>query len=304
MTTQKKVVPDEQLGKLARRQNALFQRTRRGNLDPELVCQELQGLIEMQSENWIETFLVRELRYHWRFFGMSFGLSKLAIALQKYGLNQIRKWKSLGLEIHFLPKLAILDDSELPGLKIKPSKEYFDLRSRGQILRKNSDGEKSVTSFGLDGITVLIDTRLRPMLRPTGNQMFKNDNLLGEIIERLRQDTKIKWLGSEGIPIDSRFGISVDEWEKSVKPKLAKLLEVEVSQVRLERVIEANVIPQLFPHMPRKDDLKTADFTFVWLEEYWQSSDDHLCSSGLMLKNLDPAVNNKHTAIRPLIILD
>jgi len=40
MTTQKKVVPDEQLGKLARRQNALFQRTRRGNLDPELVCQE------------------------------------------------------------------------------------------------------------------------------------------------------------------------------------------------------------------------------------------------------------------------
>jgi hypothetical protein len=97
--------------------------------------------------------------------------------------------------------------------------------------------------------------------------MFKDDNLLGPIIERLRQEGKIAKY-EYGTPA-SRFGVSGDdEWEDQIRPALAEFLGIKVARVRLERAIESNIIPQLYSYLPRQRDGETD--TWVWYEEYFE----------------------------------
>jgi len=219
------------------------------------------------AEHWLETILAREYKSHRDFFGQEFDLTGFKEALERHGSEAISRWQKLELEPHFLPPVMMLPEAGFPGWKIKPENWYYQQVAGRKILYRQPDGSIMVDkeAFKLNGITVLVDTRLKPQFK-NGEQMFKNDNLLGPIIERLRIKERI--VQYEDGPQSSRFGVSANEWEEHIKPALAEFLSIEVSQVRLERAIEANVIPQLYPHMPRQEDGQTN--TQVWYEEYFR----------------------------------
>lgn len=280
--TAEKAVADAILGEVARRQWEIFRRVKEGNLDPDWVLNELQSLIE--GGDWLERILAKEERYHRDFFSQEFDLASFREALEKYGQGKIAVWQELGLEPHFLPEVAITQDTKFKGWKVKPENWYYEKVTGGKMLRQRPDGDliPDEDAFKLKGVTVLVDTRLKPAVYDEGKQMWEDDNLLGSIVERLRKEGKIE-KHDYGLQ-SSRFGVSADEWEKQVRPALAELLGLKVSQVRLERAIEMNVIPQLYPEMPRANDGQTN--TWVWLEEYFGGRERRLvggrsCYGGL-----------------------
>ena len=280
-------------------------------LDPEWVARELQriieGKLEALPEDWLETILTQERKAHLDFFGQEFDLASFRDVLEKYGPQAIiTGWHDLGLEVHFLPPVVMSQDAKFNDWKVKPENWYYQKVAEGKVCRRQPDGSllPDTEAFKLEGITVLVDTRLKPQYQED-KQMFKNDNLLGPIIERLRQEGKIARYDYG--PQSSRFGVSADEWEKEIKPALAEFLGVEVSQVRLERTIEGNVIPQLYPHMPRKDDGKTN--TWVWYEEFFEGASRRLYGGyseygGLSGVNVGWVENHwSGQALRPLVVL-
>jgi len=256
--------------------------------------------------DWLETILDRERKDHQNFFGQEFDLTNFRVTLEKYGAKAISQWQKLGTEPHFLPEATMSRDANFRRWKVKPENWYYEQVAAGKILRRQPDGSlvPDKEAFKLEGITVLIDARLKPHYKD-GKQMFENDNLLGPIIEELREKRKIARY--EYCPQSSRFGVSADEWEDQIKPALAEFLGVEVPQIRLERAIEANVIPQLYPHMPRENDGATN--VWVWYEECFGDASFRFDGGfseygGLSSVSFDSAVSHWHTqAVRPLVVL-
>jgi hypothetical protein len=269
-----------------------------------VVSQVLQVVPE---QDWLGNILARERKAHQGFFGQEFDLASFQAVLVKHGPEAIQRWQNLGLEPHFLPQVAMSQDTNFGGWKVKPENWYYEQVGAGKILRRQLDGSLAPDreAFGLEGITVLVDTRLKPQY-DGGKQRFKNDNLLGPIIEGLRREGKIARY--EHGPQSSRFGVSANDWEDQIKPALAEFLVLEVSQVRLERTIEANVIPQLYSHMSRKDDGKTN--VWVWYEEFFEGASKRLCGgysghgglSGVNYFSADGCWSDG--AFRPLVVLD
>lgn len=229
-------------------------------MSKNIVCQE-----EKFGED-LGPILTQERKAHYKFFGQEFDLARFRRSLENYGPKKISYWQKLGLEPHFLPPVVMHRNINFPGWKVKPDKQYYEQVAEGKVLRRQPDGQLKVDldAFKLEGIIVLVDTRLKPDFN--GKQMFKRDNLLGPIIKRLRQKGKIAYYKYDSLP--PRFGVSVEDWKNQIKSILAKFLGMEVYQVRLERTIEANVIPQLYRHMPRYRDNETN--TSVWYEEYYK----------------------------------
>lgn len=211
--------------------------------------------IEKSGEgDWLDQILVKEQMPHRE--GVDF--SGFRAKLEYYGEAKIREWQALGMEPIYLCE----EDEKLPG-RINLCDWFYEEAKEGKILRQKC-GELVVDKepWKIESGAYLIDTRLKPQY-DGGKQMYKNDNLLGPIIERVRKEEKIAEYeyGSQ----DSRFGVSADEWEEQIKPVLAEFLGLEV---RLERTIEMNIIPQLYPKMPRARDGETN--TYVWLEEFFK----------------------------------
>lgn len=266
----------------------------------------LFGVPAEEQKDWLESILAKECEAHRNFFGQKFDLTSFRAVLEKHGPQAISRWQNLGLEPHFLPVVAITQDANFPGWKVKPRDWYYEQVVGGKILRRQPDGTlvSDKEAFRLEGITVLIDTQLKPQYRD-GKQMFQKDNLLGSIIERLRRDGKIARY--EYGPKSSRFGVSAEEWEEHIKSALAEFFSVEVTRVRLERAIEANVIPQLYPHTPRQRDGETN--TWVWYEEYFGDASHRLCGgssyhgglSGVRYDWIDHRWESR--ALRPLVVL-
>lgn len=270
--TAKYVVEDEQNRIFQKRRLLLEERWLDGKLDPEIVLPGLQALLENKgvvSEelplvNWLSNILNRERQCHHDFFGREFDLTEFEKILRKHGRKKVKMWQNLGMEPHFLPKVSMMPGDDYPGWKVKPEEWFYKKLVEGKIFLNNTGQLAKVTASELEGITVLADTRLKPQYE-NGKQMYSNDNLLGLIIEQLRRDGKIARY--EYGPQSSRFGISADEWENHIKPIFALKFGLEITQVRFEKTIEANVIPQLYPYLPRKDDGSTN--TWVWYEEYF-----------------------------------
>lgn len=310
-------VTDEHRSTYLKREWELRGRFLKGDLDPDWVLDSQQAQMEGRAfgamegeERWFKQILRKERKHHRDFFGRVFGrvfdLTPFEQKLREYGEEKIRWWKSLELEVHFLPPVLMTQGVEFSGWEVKPQKEYYKWVEEGKIFYCNSEGvliERPV--YQLRGITVLIDTRLKPSYQD-GKQMWENDeNFLGPIIEKLREQGKLAKY--EHGPQSSRFGISANEWEEHLKPALVEFLGLQFHQVRLERAIEANVIPQLFPHMPRKDDGKTD--TSVWYEEFFQDRDGRLRGGRSDFGGLanvgwsDSGDRWQRESVRPLIVL-
>lgn len=255
-------------------------------------------------ESWLQEILERERQHHLDFFGREFDLLKFEKTLERYGYQKIQEWQKLGLEPHFLPSASMMPGDDYSGWKIKPEKWFYEQVIEGKIFRNIKGELEKVATVKLEGITVLIDARLKPAYRDS-KQMYENDNLLGYIIEELRESEKIASYKYGSQP--SRFGVSADEWEKQIKPVLAKKLGLRTTQIRLERAIEANVVPQIYSYMPRKNDGKTN--TWVWYEEYFGGRDRRLLggySDGGGLADVNDVWADGHwydRSLRPLAVL-
>ncbi len=232
---------------------------------------EHRNPFEGGKDAWLIKILSRECECHLDFFGREFGLSDFQKTLKRYGKEMIEAWQKLGLEPHFLPKTLMMPSDNYPGWKTKPENWYYENVAQGNILRDINGKLVVDEKVEFQGITVLVDTRLKPAY-DNSKQMYENDTLLGPIIEELR--TKGKIAKYEFCPQSSRFGVSADEWEETVRPALAEKLCLEPIQLRLERAIEGNVISQLYPHMPRKGDGSTN--TWEWYEEYFMDRGSRL----------------------------
>jgi len=87
------------------------------------------------------------------------------------------------------------------------------------------------------------------------------------VVKQLREAGKISQVMC--VPQTSRFGIAANlEWEDYVRPIVAELIELNSGQVRLERAIEAKLIPQFFRNLPRINDGTST--TFIWCQEYYE----------------------------------
>ena len=232
--------------------------------DNKELAKKVVEIIEGEREIWLEKIIAQERACHLDFFGREFDLTDFAVTLKKYGESKVRFWQKLKMEPAFLPEVTMPQDANFRGWKIKPENWFWQKIAEGKILRQVGNDLVAIKEVRLEGITVLIDTRLKPEYNG-GKQMYKNDNLLGPTIERLRKAGEIAKY--EYGPQSSRFGVSADEWENCIKPALAQKLGLNSNQLRLEHTIEANIIPQLYPYMPRKDDGNIN--TWVWYEEYF-----------------------------------
>lgn len=264
-----KAVTDEQIGGFARRVRDLQERLEKGVVPYEATMSGLQALIEAKTD-WIEKLVRAEEDAHQAFFGQTYDLSLFRQTLESYGKEKVQGWQKLGLEVHFLPKVVFTPDQSFPGWKVKPSDWFWQNLAAGKIKRHQADGQlATVRKASLEGIVALIDPRLKPTYQD-GQQMFANDKeFMGSLIGRLRKE-KIIALYDFG-PQTSRFGISSpDEWQDQVRPAVAGRLKLEPDRVRLELAIEANLIPQLYPAMPRQRDGETD--SWVWYEEYFEGA--------------------------------
>ena len=177
------------------------------------------------------------------------------------------------MEPHFLPKVKMDRKAEFPGWKVRPDNHTYETVYQGRVLRDiNGKLVPDKKAHWLSGETVLIDTRLKPAYK-NGKQMWKDDtDFLGPILENIRCLNQIAKYehGSQS----SRFGVSADDWEKCVKTSLENDKRFDNVQWRLERGAEGNVIPQMYSHMPRRDNGTTN--TWVWHEEYFEDRSNRL----------------------------
>jgi len=232
--------------------------------DAEL-AKKVVDLVEGQKEIWLEEILARERACHLAFFGREFDLTVFATTLKKYGESKIRFWQKLGLEPHFLPKISLQQDDNYPGWKVKLEGWFYNQVAAGKILRQVGSELVPVEAVNLGSIALLVDPRLKPDYK-SGKQIWDDDEALGLVVQSLRKAGRIAKY--EYGPKSSRFGVSADEWEAEIKPAWAEKLQLEPSQVRLELAEEANIIPRLYPYMPRKADGQTN--TWVWYEQYFE----------------------------------
>lgn len=218
-------------------------------------------------KDWLQPIIDLERKCHQDFFQRVFSLVEFTRTLKKYGAEQVEAWKKLGLEPHFLPAVSMMSGDDYPGWKTKPGEWFYRQLVQGNIFQMICGKPRKLTTINLGGITVLIDTRLKP---DYGDE-YRND-WLGPIIKQLRKDGKIQDFNSRS----SRFNVSAVETE--LIKEAAKIFGLDPEQLRLEREIEANVIPQLYPYMPRKDDGKTK--TWEWREEFFEGRGIRLSGGG------------------------
>lgn len=248
-----------------------------------------------------EVILTKEREAHYNFFGQEFNLIKFQEVLRKNGSDAIDQWEKLGFEPHFLPEVVISQNVSFPGLRVRPKDKYYEWANKGMIFRRQQDGslvsDKKV--FKLDGIAVLIDVRPKPQQKDI-EQMFLEDNSLALFIAGLRKKGKIDGEYDYHHQRES-FGVLFDEWERYVNPVLSELLGGGVSNIRFERIVEAIIIPQLYPDIPRRYDGNI----WCWCEEYLK--DDFarffIDNSGVDVVYNPPNIRWSPQTARPLIVL-
>ncbi len=223
------------------------------------------AIVGLLPTAWLDCLVQDECKAHLAFFGQKFDLSLFAATLKRIGEDRISQWNKLGFEPHFFPEWRFMPDTDIPGWKVKPEDWFWQNLALGNLKRRNAAGELvTVIQASFDGQTLLVDRQYKPSY-DNGRQMFANDALIGGVIAKLRKEGKIARY-EFGLQ-ESRFGISSREWEEYVRPALDSLPEFKgFVNFRLESVLEANSIPQMLEHMPRRKDGQTN--VWIWYEEY------------------------------------
>lgn len=202
-----------------------------GNLEAAAIARALReqyGDVPFES-NLPELLSVQEFTKISEFFGRP----ELVPYPSQELINTLIKAKSIGwtqAEPHFLPKVVMAKDSEFPGWTIRPE-EWFWKNIKQKII--SSDAAQ------LDGVWVIVDGTQKPGYND-GKQTYEYDPFTS-LLTQLREEIKVKHLAHQ-MPRGSRFGLSYEDIEKYVNPKIAELLGVWHEHVRTPKAIEFNVL--------------------------------------------------------------
>jgi energy-coupling factor transporter ATP-binding protein EcfA2 len=179
--------------------------------------------------------------------------------------EQYEKWQEMKFELHYLPPEEMRDNKKYPGWKKKPGKKYTPKKEWGiEFLDEAATSQNGLTpdNLKLPGAWILVDTREKPAYKD-GNQDFPDDGDIASALKELRE----KGIIPNYKKADSRFNISWDELHKpETLAKLAEVLGVEPSQVRLPRAAEWNFLGNA--HYQKWGDTNT----WEWFEDSYQGS--------------------------------
>lgn len=256
----------------------------------------------LQQKEWTQLWCRQEEVLQEDFFGTTFDVRQLLKSLQSIPVEQWRRWGEYGFEPHVFPSVDFTMDSSFPGWKKQPYETFWSKGNNGEFCRKTSSGPMIVdTDFSsLAGSIVLVD-------RCAVEEETFDDAWVGSIMQSLRRETKTIEEGIKSIKNPStRFGATRKEWEEHIRPTL----ETNGSfpgEIRLERLIESNVIPQLFPHLPRNNK----QTMFFHVEEchpsgessYIHGSDIASKSAGEIITIISRDAPSPIVAFRPLIVI-
>lgn len=175
-----------------------------------------------------------------------------------------------GLKPFYFPTVDLKQKDNYPGWKVKPEEWYWEQIKEGKV---SSDSAK------LDGYWALLDESIRPSYND-GRQVFENDMLAG-IVQRGRQQRKIavpNYLRET--PDVSRFGISLDEQDRFVFPKLTRVLRLadkkKEAKTRRPTEMEFNFAGNLcYPHLGQTDTAEWFEDKFVAGSRLIGGSSDH-----------------------------
>jgi len=153
----------------------------------------------------------------------------------------VQHWQQLNFNIHYLPKIALKQNIDLPLWKDKPHKTFYE---------KIQEGKISPEAVNLPGQWILIDSRNKPgkkmpwitsenvhMLKKIGinlEKYLKQKNVQTHKNEYLSAILKKQGFGS-------RFCLSINDINK-FKPFILYLLKIENRTIRLPYFIEYNYL--------------------------------------------------------------
>jgi len=280
--------------------------------------------------------VARERRYYRNRFGKIFDFRPFWMTLQTVGLDVIKQAQKLGLEFHYFPIIDCAIPYGIIGID-----SWWRLNAEvvpGQLIRRSGQhprtGEIDETYYSFfnlcddwkcnePGKTALVD--MRP--RANGVRVFPDDNLVMPEIEKLVQEDLLLDYGNfrdgvskhgSGLSLWPRCGLTSLEWELRLAQALHSFLATRLLDkvtlrwtLRLERYVEAWLIPSIYADSPRAGELKWP--IQVWLEEYCRDSNGGLsrlvaCSMDenevlqVLREPLDQRREN--LALRPIIVFE
>lgn len=204
---------------------------------------------------WQEVIYMRENALIKNFFGRELPIEKLPEHITQ---EQLKQWEELGMGIHYLPDIELDRKQDFPGWKIKPYEWFYERVALNDIL--DFDANKQLVPvknpLNLGGRWVLIDERPKPA--DNNGEVYPQD-----FLEHTMKDFREKHLLDHNSDLHpgTRFFTSWTEWYDTIRPEVAKTLNVPVEQVRLPRVIEYNYLGNLLHPEWGKTD------TWEWLQE-------------------------------------
>jgi len=185
----------------------------------------------------------------------------------------IKHWQKLIFNLHYLPKISLEQNLNLPLWQDKPNKYFYQKIAQNKLDKRAKE---------LPGKWILIDARDKPpkqrfwlrskelwLLEKLG---FTLKNYLKKSKKQLHQQ---EYLGSilEQNGFGSRFCLSIYDIEK-LKPDILKILEIKNKKVRLPYFIEYNYLGNAF----YKQLAKTQ--TWEWFEDKFEQKQNLAGGSG------------------------
>ena len=163
--------------------------------------------------------------------------------------EDLEKFSQLGFNLHYLPPLEIKGTKKFPGWKEGPKENFYQLIEKGKLAKsagflpgkwvlveKRQKPRKNYRWIARDDFSVLVLEKLfkinfKGRCQKISRQQYDNDFLL-------------PILKTNGFR--SRFSLTWQEINKTIKPEAAKFLEIELEKIRLPRFIEWNFLGNVF----------------------------------------------------------
>lgn len=154
----------------------------------------------------------------------------------------IQYWRQLNFNIHYLPKMTLKQELNLPFWKDRPHKIFY---------KKIEENKISQKAIGLPGKWILIDSRDKPQKKGIWitseeiNSIKKTcyldlENYFKEKNKQIHKDEYLKEILNK-MGFNSRFCLSIEDIDK-LKPFILRLLKIKDKIVRLPYYMEYNYL--------------------------------------------------------------
>ena len=213
------------------------------------------GILEEEKEPWKDEIYDRERQLIMEFFGRELPVAPIPTEITN---ERLENWRGQGMGLHYLPNINLDRNQTFPGWKVKLYEWFYERMEIGDVLDFDDNGQLTQVSepANLGGLWVLIDERAKPA--DNSGVLYEND-FLEETMRTLQEANVIEH--NHNLALGTRFYASWVEWYEKIRPEAAKLLGVDINQVRLPRVVEFNYFGNLL-----HPDWGTTD-TWEWLQE-------------------------------------